>query len=204
MARSEVIGLAQVGRTCVLIVAVFAIGCGGGGPGVVFPEPRTAVDDEAEAPADRATAVASAAKAAQVGAEIKKPKAAKADEEESDAEAAAAAKRRSARRAATTEDDRPADLAEWTHNDYRAAKLDRDSRLVQAVLLLGRASANADDEAKLLVELLTPMEVTDPRSRVRGMGGLGLAVVVRAGGEPVACCANRDQGNPVRTAGERR
>ena len=178
MARSEVIGLAQVGRTCVLIVAVFAIGCGDGGPGVVFPEPRTAVDDEAEAPADRATAVASAAKAAQVGAEIKKPKAAKADEEESDAEAEAAAKRRSVR-ALTTEDDRPADLAEWTHNDYRAAKLDRDSRLVQAVLLLGRAEANADDEAKLLVELLTPMEVTDPRSRVRGMGGLGLAVVGR-------------------------
>jgi hypothetical protein len=177
---------ARIGPVCVILLTFFSIGCGDGGPGVVFPEPRTSVDDEEEQPTDRATAVASAARAAQSGAEIKskkkdatgeKEKPAKANPPNTDdnTQAVAAAGRRSARRAVTTEDDRPADLAEWTHDDFRTAKLDRDGRVVQAVLLMGRSGANGEEEAKLLVELLAPTEA-GPRGRRAGISGLAMAV----------------------------
>ncbi len=191
MARSEMIGTMLARRIGVLVLALFSVGCGDGGGAVVFPEPRKSADDEAEAPADRATAVASAAKAAQVGGEVKKPKTAPKTEQKSEAEVEAFVKRRSARRAASSEDDRPADLAEWTHDDYRTAKLDRDARLVQAVLSLGRSGSKSDEEAKLLLELLAPTEPGGPRGRRSGMGGLGLAVAgaLAANHSPVARAA---------------
>jgi hypothetical protein len=173
--------VALVGQMCVVFAIALTSGCGGGGGGVVFPEPRTNVDDEADAPTVRATAVASAARAAQAGVEPKKPKTKTEDEAAKPAaaadEAIVTANRRPARRATSTENERPTDLAEWTHDDYRAAKLDRDTRLIQAVLLLGRSGSNSEDEAKLLVELLAPTDAGGSAGRRGGLGALGMAVV---------------------------
>ena len=51
---------------------------------------------------------------------------------------------------------RPADFSAWTHDDFRAAKADRDGRLVKAVSALGQPTGDANANARLLVALLDP------------------------------------------------
>ena len=96
------------------------------------------------------------------------------------------------RRAVADDDERPTrpvDFSAWTHDDFRAAKADRDVRLVQAVQYLGRSTSNAESNARLLVELLRSDEQNldispdeDPSfTSARANAGLALAIVAALG-----------------------
>jgi hypothetical protein len=136
----------------------FAVGCGG--PSVTFPEPRAVADDEEDSPAAQVASTA-AQKAAQ-----RKPtpavKPAAAPPKDSSQPRTRAVDDEDNRQPRQTPHDadkglattRPADLSAWMHDDFRTAKQDRDARLVQAVLLLGRSSGDRQASARLLLELL--------------------------------------------------
>ena len=71
--------------------------------------------------------------------------------------------------------------------DFRQAKVNRDPRIVKAVEVLGRSGFAADENAALLVELLTP-ELPGGYGgvsvRVRGIPGLPTAIVQSLGTNP--------------------
>jgi hypothetical protein len=77
--------------------------------------------------------------------------------------------------------DLPADLAAWTHYDFRIAKDTREPRLAQAIPLLGRSGGDAEAAARLLVELLDepppPGEFTAARQFGVPQRALPLAIV---------------------------
>jgi hypothetical protein len=170
------------GRWLSLVAAILIIAPGCGGPQVTFPEPRV-VDDEEESPALKVATVKppnkaqpNSGKAAESQSQqltSNRPRAATAKPApQSRADAVRVAANRAAQgggdngqasegthpRATdeTSGTHRPNDLADWTHDDFRSAKQERDVRLVQAVALLGRGSDNPAADARLLVELLDP------------------------------------------------
>jgi hypothetical protein len=75
----------------------------------------------------------------------------------------------------------PADLAAWTHDDFRIAKDSREPRLLQAISLLGRSGSDPEADARLLVELLdeppSPGESTSARQIGLPQRALPLAIV---------------------------
>jgi hypothetical protein len=160
---------------CIAAIAIGMSGCGGG-PAVVFPEPRKVVDDEeeptvaqpAKAAAQKTGQPAAQAKAARPRQPTKQP-AHQQPKRKTRAEAVAdaadeantggpepEASARAPRPAGEDEEppERPEDIAAWSHDDFRNAKAAGDPRLVQAVLLLGRKTDEAEENVKLLVELL--------------------------------------------------
>ncbi|NLS93804.1 MAG: hypothetical protein GXX96_16710 [Planctomycetaceae bacterium] len=60
---------------------------------------------------------------------------------------------------------RSEDVAEWKEKDYRAAKEDRDPRLLDAVAYLGENHSGDPDTAKLLAELLAVPEDPEPEPK---------------------------------------
>lgn len=60
---------------------------------------------------------------------------------------------------------RPADAADWTEEDLRKAKEDRDPKLLSAVAYLGENRSGDADAVKLLVELLTTPEDPEPEPK---------------------------------------
>jgi hypothetical protein len=195
---------------CFLLVLLAALGCGGGMK-VTFPEPRAAADDEEEsatAQAPKPAAIAPTAKANQPNPKTNtKPAPTTAKSKHSPNEspprtrasaiaiaadnAATAATRdeTSERRPRTAprEDNEqpavvlPADLAAWTHDDFRIAKDAREPSLAQAIPLLGQSGSDADANARLLVELLDepppPGESTSARQIGLPQRALPLAIV---------------------------
>ena len=60
---------------------------------------------------------------------------------------------------------RPADVADWTEEDLRKAKEDRDPKLLSAVAYLGENRSGDADAVKLLVELLATPEDPEPEPK---------------------------------------
>ncbi len=60
---------------------------------------------------------------------------------------------------------RPADVANWTEEDLRKAKEDRDPKLLSAVAYLGENRSGDADAVKLLVELLATPEDPEPEPK---------------------------------------
>lgn len=178
-------------------------GCGGG-PTVVFPEPRKTVDDDEEAPPPpKASTPANAKQAVSQAAKGSASPTAKGDpatRADAIADAATAANQGQAASddqgnffavpalPVASQAARPSDVSRWTHDDYRAAKEAGDPRLVQAVLHVNRSSPNVAENARLLVELLAPASQTNPAAPQAPLRGLAQAAVVKLGenGSPEA------------------
>ncbi len=136
-------------RHCGAVAAalLFVTGCDGcGSP--VLPPGRKVVDEYG--PSDRAAAVSTAAAKAAAG--VMPPKSQ--DEIEQEKARLEAAKLKAKLESTAPPAARPRDVAAWTHEDMRSAKRDRDVRLLQAVFFLGTPGEKAEENAKLLVELL--------------------------------------------------
>jgi len=180
-------------------------GCDAGSK-VVFPAPRTVADDDDQSPPAAAQAASPAPKKTIVTAPQQASKQDDQPKPATRAEATLAAVQQAntggpaptldsrPRRTASAQDEaptRPVDLSAWTHDDFRAAKANRDARLVQAVQQLGRSTSDVETNARLLVELLrnddpdatavSPAEGASVLASARVIPGLAQAIVAALG-----------------------